>query len=119
MLGGMHRPEILRSRIRPPSEDDAGYPLHPPGGYVGFVGVTHGVQLPGEELFFAEVHLHGGPAPVRHYLPTLIDLIWNMGASWSNFPEPRLGEVRGIGLLIHARRSPTPNAASKTLSSFG
>jgi threonine dehydrogenase-like Zn-dependent dehydrogenase len=48
-----------------------------PGGYVGFVGVTHGVQLPGMELFSAEVHLHGGPAPVRRFLPTLIDLIWN------------------------------------------
>ncbi len=48
-----------------------------PGGYVGYVGVFHGMQLPGEELFFAEVHLHGGPAPVRRYLPDLIDLIWN------------------------------------------
>ena len=45
------------------------------GGHVGFVGVTHGVQLPGLELFFAEVHLHGGPAPVRQYLPELIDLV--------------------------------------------
>src|SRR5215207_7452800 len=48
-----------------------------PGGHVGFVGVTHGVEVPGLELFFAEVHLHGGPAPVRRYLPGLIDLIWN------------------------------------------
>ena len=48
-----------------------------PGGHVGFVGVSHGVQLPGEELFFAEVHLHGGPAPVRRFLPHLIDLVWN------------------------------------------
>jgi len=47
------------------------------GGHVGFVGVTHGVELPGRELFFAEVHLHGGPAPVRQYLPELIDLIVN------------------------------------------
>lgn len=46
-----------------------------PGGHVGFVGVAHDVALPGEELFFANIHLHGGPAPVRHYLPTLIDLI--------------------------------------------
>lgn len=46
-----------------------------PGGYVGFVGVSHGVQLPGHELFFAEVHLHGGPAPVRRFLPQLIKLI--------------------------------------------
>jgi threonine dehydrogenase-like Zn-dependent dehydrogenase len=48
-----------------------------PGGHVGFVGVSHGVQLPGQELFYAEVHLHGGPAPVRRFLPTLIDLVWN------------------------------------------
>src|SRR5919109_890642 len=48
-----------------------------PGGHVGYVGVAHGVELPGEELFFAHVHLHGGPAPVRRFLPELIDLIWN------------------------------------------
>jgi threonine dehydrogenase-like Zn-dependent dehydrogenase len=48
-----------------------------PGGHVGYVGVVHGVELPGLELFFAEVHLHGGPAPVRRFLPELIDLIWN------------------------------------------
>ncbi|HLH25122.1 MAG TPA: zinc-dependent alcohol dehydrogenase family protein [Chloroflexota bacterium] len=48
-----------------------------PGGYVGYVGVAHGVQLPGEELFFAEVHLLGGPAPVRRFLPHLIDLVCN------------------------------------------
>ena len=48
-----------------------------PGGHVGYVGVAHGVELPGEELFFSHVHLHGGPAPVRCFLPELIDLIWN------------------------------------------
>ncbi|MEU2268598.1 zinc-dependent alcohol dehydrogenase family protein [Streptomyces olindensis] len=48
-----------------------------PGGHVGYVGVAHGVELPGEELFFAEVHLHGGPAPVRRFLPELIRLIWD------------------------------------------
>ncbi len=47
------------------------------GGYVSYVGVPHGVELNGEGLFFAHVHLHGGPAPVRRYLPTLIDLVWN------------------------------------------
>ena len=47
-----------------------------PGGHVGFVGVSHGVEIPGLELFFAEVHLLGGPAPVRRYLPELIDLVW-------------------------------------------
>ncbi len=48
-----------------------------PGGYVSYVGVPHGVELNGEELFFAHVHLHGGPAPVRRYLPKLIDLVLN------------------------------------------
>ena len=47
------------------------------GGYVGYVGVPHGVELKGEELFFAHVHLHGGPAPVRRFLPKLIDLVWS------------------------------------------
>ncbi len=47
------------------------------GGHVGFVGVAHRVQIPGEELFYAEVHLHGGPAPVRRFLPKLIELVLN------------------------------------------
>ena len=47
-----------------------------PGGHVGFVGVTYEVALPGMDLFMSTVHLHGGPAPVRRYLPTLLDLIW-------------------------------------------
>jgi threonine dehydrogenase-like Zn-dependent dehydrogenase len=47
------------------------------GGYVSYVGVPHGVELKGEELFFALVHLHGGPAPVRRFLPKLIDLVLN------------------------------------------
>ncbi|MFO7251142.1 MAG: zinc-dependent alcohol dehydrogenase family protein [Actinomycetes bacterium] len=46
-----------------------------PGGHVGFVGLAHDVALPGDELFESLVHLHGGPAPVRRYLPELIRLI--------------------------------------------
>jgi threonine dehydrogenase-like Zn-dependent dehydrogenase len=48
-----------------------------PGGHVGYVGVSHDVELPGGELFFSGVHLHGGPAPVRRFLPELIELICN------------------------------------------
>jgi threonine dehydrogenase-like Zn-dependent dehydrogenase len=48
-----------------------------PGGHVGFVGVAHGVELLVEGLFWSLVHLHGGPAPVRRFLPELVDLIWN------------------------------------------
>src|SRR3954453_651105 len=45
------------------------------GGYTSYVGVPHGVELKGEELFYTHVHLHGGPAPVRRYLPKLIELV--------------------------------------------
>ena len=48
-----------------------------PGGHMGYVGVAHGVELPGRELFFSHAHLHGGPAPVRRFLPELVDLIWS------------------------------------------
>ena len=46
-----------------------------PGGFVSYVGVPHGVNLDGAQLFFSHVHLHGGPAPVRRYLPELINLV--------------------------------------------
>src|SRR5262249_44083324 len=46
-------------------------------GSVGYVGVPHGVELNGEKLFYAHVHIRGGPAPVRRYLPELINLVWN------------------------------------------
>lgn len=46
-----------------------------PGGHVGFVGLTRQVSVPGSDLFSSGIHLHGGPAPVRRYLPDLIDRI--------------------------------------------
>lgn len=48
-----------------------------PGGHVGFVGVSHGVEIDGLQLFGSGIHLHGGAAPVRRWLPELIELIWN------------------------------------------
>ncbi|MFI2294902.1 zinc-dependent alcohol dehydrogenase family protein [Isoptericola sp. NPDC019571] len=48
-----------------------------PGGHMGFVGVSHDVALPGDDMFMAGIHLHGGPAPVRRFLPELIRLIWD------------------------------------------
>jgi threonine dehydrogenase-like Zn-dependent dehydrogenase len=35
------------------------------------------VTLDGQGLFYAHVHLHGGPAPVRRFLPDLINRVWN------------------------------------------
>ena len=45
------------------------------GGYVSYVGVPHGVVFDGQQIFYRHVHLHGGPAPVRRFLPKLIDLV--------------------------------------------
>jgi threonine dehydrogenase-like Zn-dependent dehydrogenase len=47
------------------------------GGHLGYVGVNYEVQIPGIDLFFADIHLHGGPAPVRRFLPDLIQRIWD------------------------------------------
>lgn len=45
------------------------------GGHVSFVGLPHGVQFDGDLLFYSQVHLHGGPAPVRRYLPELMRMV--------------------------------------------
>jgi alcohol dehydrogenase len=47
-----------------------------PGGTIGYVGVPHGVAKEGLDvmgLFFANLTLRGGPAPVRAYMPELMD----------------------------------------------
>jgi threonine dehydrogenase-like Zn-dependent dehydrogenase len=46
-----------------------------PGGMIGYVGVPHGVTLEGQKLFFAQRGMLGGPAPVRRFLPQLMDLV--------------------------------------------
>lgn len=48
-----------------------------PGGSVGFVGVPHGVSIDGTRLFFAHVGMRGGLAPVRRFLPHLIELVYD------------------------------------------
>ncbi|MBH3410677.1 MULTISPECIES: zinc-dependent alcohol dehydrogenase family protein [Pseudomonas] len=46
-----------------------------PGSMIGYVGVPHGVQFDGQKLFFTQAGMLGGPAPVRRFLPHLLDLI--------------------------------------------
>ncbi|MFO1143046.1 MAG: zinc-dependent alcohol dehydrogenase family protein [Amaricoccus sp.] len=46
-----------------------------PGAMIGYVGVPHGVQFDGQQLFFSQTGMLGGPAPVRRFLPQLIDLV--------------------------------------------
>ncbi|UKA55231.1 zinc-dependent alcohol dehydrogenase family protein [Arthrobacter sp. FW305-BF8] len=47
------------------------------GGHLGYVGVNYDVHVPGIELFFAGIHTLGGPAPVRRFLPDLIQMVWD------------------------------------------
>jgi threonine dehydrogenase-like Zn-dependent dehydrogenase len=46
-----------------------------PGAMIGYVGVPHGVELDGQTLFFSQTGMLGGPAPVRRFLPHLMDLV--------------------------------------------
>ena len=44
-----------------------------PGAMVGYVGVPHGVEVPLQRMFLRNVGLHGGSAPVRAYIPELME----------------------------------------------
>ncbi|MCD7059401.1 zinc-dependent alcohol dehydrogenase family protein [Pelagibacterium xiamenense] len=46
-----------------------------PGSMIGYVGVPHGVEFDGQQLFFSQTGMLGGPAPVRRFLPHLMDLV--------------------------------------------
>ncbi len=46
-----------------------------PGGAIGYVGVPHGVSFDGQQLFFKQQRMLGGPAPVRRFLPDLMDRV--------------------------------------------
>src|SRR5439155_840520 len=44
-----------------------------PGSTVGFVGVPHGVEVPIDTMFARNIGLRGGSAPVRRYIPELLN----------------------------------------------
>ena len=46
-----------------------------PGGTVSYVGVPQGVTFDGQQLFFGQKRMLGGPAPVRRFLPDLMDRV--------------------------------------------
>jgi len=52
-----------------------------PGGNVGFVGVPHGVQVNGEELFYSHAGLRGGPPPSGGSCPTSSPGCWTAGST--------------------------------------
>jgi threonine dehydrogenase-like Zn-dependent dehydrogenase len=74
LTGGIGAESVLECVGTQESMQQAGRSTRP-GGYMGFVGVPHGVEISGERLFFSHVRLHGGPAPVRRFLPELIELV--------------------------------------------
>ena len=47
----------------------------PVGARRGRYSVPHGVELDGQALFFSQTGMRGGAAPVRRFLPHLIDLV--------------------------------------------
>ena len=46
-----------------------------PGSVVGAIGAPHGVEVPIETVIFRNVGLRGGVAPVRRYLPELLEAV--------------------------------------------
>jgi hypothetical protein len=81
---------------------------------IGYVGVPHGVQFDGQRLFFSQIGMRGGPAPVRRFLPHLMDLVLerkiNPGKVFDL--EPPLAEVADGYRAMDERR------AIKTCSAF-
>lgn len=83
-----------------------------PGSMVGFVGVPHGVELPVRRMFQKNVGLAGGMAPVRHYLPDLLErvlagtinpgLVFDLTLPMSESPEGyrAMDERRAIKVLL-------------------
>ena len=70
-----------------------------PGSMIGYVGVPHGVEFDGQQLFFSQKGLMGGPAPVRRFLPHLMDLVLdrkiNPGKVF-DLELPLVGRRRGL-----------------------
>jgi threonine dehydrogenase-like Zn-dependent dehydrogenase len=81
------------------------------GGHMSFVGVPHGVEIEGQSLFFSQIHLEGGPAPVRRYLPDLIDLVLNQELD----PSPVFDLVLPLSEVAEGYRAMDERRAIKTL----
>jgi threonine dehydrogenase-like Zn-dependent dehydrogenase len=78
-----------------------------PGGTVGYVGVPHGVALDGQQLFFGQKRMLGGPAPVRRFLPDLMDRVLKGGIKPGKVfdLELPLAEVAGGYRAMDERRA--------------
>ena len=74
MTGGVGADAVLECVGMAESMDQA-LNICRPGGSIGYVGVPHGVTFDGQTLFFHQKNMLGGPAPVRRFLPELMDLV--------------------------------------------
>lgn len=81
------------------------------GGHMSFVGVPHGVEIDGQALFNAHIHLEGGPAPVRRYLPDLIDLVLEQTVD----PSPVFDLVLPLDRVAEGYKAMDERRAIKTL----
>ena len=81
------------------------------GGYMSFVGVPHGVEIEGQSLFFSQIHLEGGPAPVRRYLPDLMDLVLGQKID----PSPVFDLVLPLGQVAEGYKAMDERRAIKAL----
>lgn len=82
-----------------------------PGGGVGFVGVPHGVESPVTKMFRRNVGLRGGVAPVRRYLPDLLDLV----TSGSVDPSPVFDLTLPLSQVADGYRAMDERTATKVL----
>ncbi|MGW4379185.1 alcohol dehydrogenase catalytic domain-containing protein [Kitasatospora sp. NPDC004531] len=73
LLGG-RLPDRVVECVGMQSAFDTALDVVAPGGAIGYVGVPHGVEpIRPMRLFGRQIHLCGGVAPARHYLPGLIE----------------------------------------------
>jgi threonine dehydrogenase-like Zn-dependent dehydrogenase len=74
ITGGVGGDAVLECVGNDPAMQQA-FGVARPGATVGFVGVPHGVELPVRRMFQKNIGLAGGMAPVRKYLPELLQLV--------------------------------------------
>jgi len=74
ILGGVGGDAVLECVGNGPAFEQA-FAVARPGATVGFVGVPHGAEAPLSTMFGSNIGLAGGIAPVRRYLPDLLELV--------------------------------------------
>ncbi len=98
---------------------DTAFTIARPGSTVGFVGAPHGVELPVRRMFVRNVGLAGGMAPVRTYLPDLLErVLYRRHRPRARVrPDPAAG--RGRGGLPGDGRAPGDQGAAGAVSPAG